>query len=142
MKYHFKIHGSSAEGFWGQGIELEGCQSQGDTREELLENLQEALDLYLSEPEDSKLIFPEPQRNLAGRNIVSVIVSPTVAVACKIRSIRLKRNLTQRQMCEALDIPHLSAYQRLEDPQRANPELKTLAKIKSVFPELKLDEVI
>lgn len=142
MKYHFKVHGNSAEGFWGQGIELEGCQSQGDNREELLENLSEALDLYLSEPKESKLLFPEPQRKVSGRNIVAVPVSPTVAVACKIRSIRLKRNLTQREMCEVLGIPHLSVYQRLEDPLRANRELKTLAKIKSVFPELKLDEVI
>ncbi|ASD65164.1 type II toxin-antitoxin system HicB family antitoxin [Bdellovibrio bacteriovorus] len=142
MKYHFRIHGSSKKGFWAEGVELQGCQSQGDTLEELYCNLQEALDLYLSEPEDSQMLFPEPQKNLNGKDFVAVVVSPTVAVACKIRSIRLKRNLTQRQMCDALGITHLSAYQRLEDPERANPELKTLAKLKSAFPELKLDEVI
>lgn len=142
MKYHFKVHGNSKEGFWAECVELAGCQSQGETREELLENLSEALDLYLSEPEDSQVLFPEPKKGLSGKNIISVSVSPTVAVACKIRSIRLKRNLTQREMCEVLGITHLSAYQRLEDPEKANPELKTLAKIKSVFPELKLDEVV
>lgn len=142
MKYHFVVHGNSREGYWAEGVELSGCQSQGSSKEDLLLNLREALDLYLSEPEDSRYIFPEPRKQTSGKNIISIPVSATVAMANKIRSIRLKRNLTQREMCEILDIGHLSSYQRLEDPQKANPELKTLAKIKSLFPELKLDEVI
>ncbi|MNJ93443.1 hypothetical protein D3C87_111250 [compost metagenome] len=142
MKYHFKVHGNEKDGFWAECLELPGCQSQGDSKAELIENLHEALDLFLSEPEDSKFVFEEPQRRLGGRNIIEITVSPSVAIANKMRSIRLLRKLTQREMCEVLGIAHLSAYQRLEDPRRANPEMKTLAKIKSVFPELKLDEVI
>ena len=56
MKYHFKVHKEKAKGFWAEGIELRGCRSQGDTLDDLEDNLKEALELFLSEPAHSKLI--------------------------------------------------------------------------------------
>lgn len=134
MKYHFKVH-KEKNGFWAECVEL-GCVTQGESKEELLSNMQEALDLFLSEPEDSTLVFAEPKNNLKGRNIVAVQVSPSVAFALELRQTRLKRRLTQKAMMELLGIRNLSNYQRLEDPDRANPELKTLFDLQDKLPEL------
>lgn len=52
MNYHFKIH-KEGDGFWAECIELPGCFTQADTKEELLLNMQEALGLYLEEDAES-----------------------------------------------------------------------------------------
>lgn len=139
MKYHFKVHKEKL-GFWAECIEL-NCHTQGDSKEELFLNMQDALDLSLSEPEDSKVIFAEPKRNLKGRNIVAVQVSPSVAFAMELRQARLKRKLTQKAMMGLLGIKNLSNYQRLEDPDRANPELKTLFELQGKLPELSVARI-
>lgn len=140
MKYHFKVH-TEANGFWAECIELPGCHSQGDTKVELMQNLEEALNLYLSEPADSKHIFPRPLNRSSAKSIVAVAVSPSVAFANRLREFRLRCKLTQHQMKDRLGIKHLSNYQRLEDPQRANPELQTMCHIKRQFPKFRFEDL-
>lgn len=140
MKYHFKIHKEKG-GYWAECVELEGCRTQGDTKAELLFNMDEALNLYLSEPADSKLIFPAPRRT-KGKNIVPIAVHPSVAIANRIRELRLTNNLTQVAMRDRLGIKSLSNYQRLEDPERANPEWRTLLLIKQAFPKFHVDDLM
>ena len=60
MKYHFKVH-KEKEGFWAECIELQGCVTQGDTKEELEANMKEALNLYLEENEDFEYLAPLPK---------------------------------------------------------------------------------
>lgn len=140
MKYHFKIHREKS-GYWAECIELVGCRAQGDDRKDLSDNMKESLDLYLSEPESSSVIFPEPRKNLKSKNIIEVQVSPNVAFALQLRQIRLKRNLTQKAMMSFLGIHHLSNYQRLENPKKANPELKTLFELQNQLPEMSLVKI-
>ena len=45
---HFRVHAEDG-GFWAQCIELPGCLTQADTREQLQLNAREALELYLGE---------------------------------------------------------------------------------------------
>jgi len=45
-------------------------------------------------------------------------------------------------MMDILGIKTLSNYQRLEDPKRANPELKTLAMILKAVPQMKLSSIM
>ena len=59
MKYHFKIH-KEKDGFWAECLELPGCFTEGDTKEELFANMQDALNTYIEEPEDSKHLAPLP----------------------------------------------------------------------------------
>lgn len=47
MKYNFKIHRED-NGYWAECIELDGCNSQGDSLEELIKNIKEALEIYLN----------------------------------------------------------------------------------------------
>ncbi|AGH95928.1 type II toxin-antitoxin system HicB family antitoxin [Pseudobdellovibrio exovorus] len=139
MKYHFKVH-KDKKGFWAECIELD-CLTQAESKEELVTNMQEALDLHLAEPENSNVLFPEPQADLKGRSIVAVQVSPSVAFAMELRQTRLKRKMTQKAMMELLGIRNLSNYQRLEDPDRANPELKTLFELQGKLPELSVARI-
>ncbi len=49
-------------GYYAYSPELEGCQSQGDTFEEVLKNIKEAIELYLetlSEEEKKYLLSKE-----------------------------------------------------------------------------------
>ncbi len=72
MKYHFKIH-KEGKGFWTQCIELAGCITEADSMDELQRNMQEALNLYVEEPEDSKELAHLPDESLqVTRNIVEI----------------------------------------------------------------------
>lgn len=141
MKYHFKIH-KEKRGYWAECIELEGCSTQGETRAELETNMSEVLNLYLSEPMTSRHLFPYPRTKISGKNIKLVEVEPSVAIANRIRELRIRSHLTQQMMKEFLGIKNLSNYQRLEDPERSNPEWATLMLIKSKFPQFKLDDLL
>ena len=138
MKYHFKIH-REKKGYWAESLELEGCRSQADNMQELLKNLSEALNLYLSEPQTSELIFPAAKKLIKTKKIIQVQVEPSIAFALQMKQIRQNRNLTQKDMMDLLNIKHLSNYQRLENPKKANPELKTLVELKSHLPELNVN---
>ncbi len=142
MKYHFKYFKDIRGGYWAECLELEGTRTEGVNKKHLFKNMREALDLTLSEPPDSRLIFPPPNPRLKGRNVVAIEVDPSVAMAMTIRQLRLKNELTQVAMKQRLGIKHLSNYQRLEDPNRANPEWKTLLMIKKAFPEFRLDPLL
>ena len=141
MHYHFKIH-KEKSGFWADCIELEGCRSEGSTMDDLKSNLQEALDLYLSEPSDSNLFFPEPKMKISKKDIIQITVSPNVAFAYNLRKQRILNNMTQKQVTEKLGLKNLYSYQRLESAKTSNPALSTLFKIKQVFPKLKVDDLI
>lgn len=140
MNYHFKIHKEDG-GFWAECLELNGCRTQADTREELDAAMEEALNLFLSESDDSMVKFSAPKK-VSGKNIVAVEVDPGVAMALVIRQTRLKRKLTQTQMKDLLGIKTLSNYQRLEDPKKANPELKTLVALTKAMPDLHISAII
>lgn len=85
MKYHFKIY-KEGTGFWAQCIELEGCITQGDSKEELFKNMQEALNLYIEEPADSKTFAALPNKSISlARNVVEVQVDPAIAFAFMVR---------------------------------------------------------
>lgn len=140
MEYHFKVHKEKV-GYSAECIELKGCRTEGDTMEELAQNMEESLNLFLAEQDNSTLTFPPP-KPLTGKNIVPVSVDAGVAFAMNLRQTRLKLNKTQNQMMNLLGIKTLSNYQRLEDPKRANPELKTLAMILKTVPQIKISAII
>lgn len=141
MKYHFKIQ-TEKRGYSAFCLELEGCQTQAEGKAELLRNMEEALNLFLSEPFSSRHVFTRPRKDLSGRNIVAVSVAPSVAFANRMRELRIRCGLTQVEMKKRLGIKNLSNYQRLEDPSRANPEWKTLFVIKKNFPKFKVEDLL
>jgi antitoxin HicB len=142
MFYHFRIHPEKKGGYWAKCIELEahGCHTQGDTMEELRHNMTEVLDLVLDEPQDSDILFPDPDPGIkTGRYVVRAQVSPKIALASMIRHARVRRAMTQKQAAEKLGMKNVYSYQRLESSKTVNPEFTTLLRIKKAFPEFSVD---
>jgi len=52
MKVKAIIHEADEGGFWAEVPALPGCSTQGDTMEELTENLKEAITLWMDVGED------------------------------------------------------------------------------------------
>ena len=141
MLYHFKVTKES-QGYSAECIELAGCVTQAESRDELLKNMSEALNLYLDEPADSKTTFPLPKKKLHGKNITPVRVQTRVAFAFALRRSRLKLKLTQREAAARIGIKgSLNNYQRLESSSTANPVLETLVQIKRAFPDFPIEEI-
>lgn len=139
MRYHFKIH-KEKKGYWAESLEKGlGVTSQGKTLEELSQNLQEALDLALDEPGDSKWMPPLPDASFKGRYVLEVAVNPKIAMATLVRMTRLQSGLTQREVAQKMGIKTLSTYQKLESSRTANPEWTTLVRLKQVLPDFPLE---
>ena len=133
MFYHFKVH-KEKNGFWAECVELEGCNAQGDSREELSVNMEESLNLYLSEPESSKYLFSMPSKTQKGmKNVEKVKVDTSVAFAMLIRQTRVKHHYTLKRMAGILEYKNLNSYVKLERPKTSNPELRTIANITKHF---------
>ena len=140
MRYHFKVH-KEKEGFWAECIELPGCVTQADTKEDLDLSMQEALNLYLEEVEDYEYLAPMPKTSIKEeRNVVEVPVDPSVALAFSIRYQRIKQGLTQREAADLLGMKAIYSYQRLE--KRCNPTLDLIYKLVLLFPALSLDKIL
>jgi len=141
MKYHFRVT-KEGEGYVAYCVELNGCQTQADTRKELIPNMKEALNLYLNEPADSKEIFPLPDNKIKGKNIVEIECAVKVAFAMLLRQARLGSKLSQKKVAEKMGYKNTFSYQKLEDSKTANPTLVTISKVKKVFPKLSLERIL
>jgi predicted RNase H-like HicB family nuclease len=139
MKYDFKIK-KEKTGYWANCLELKGCSTQAETLDELYVNMEEALNLYLDEPEDSKIDFPLPKlRKRKNKDIVGVEVQSKVAFALLLRHARHEKNLTQSKMAKLLNYSSVFSYQKLETSKSANPTLVKVQKLQKVLPNLRLD---
>jgi antitoxin HicB len=141
MKYHFKVH-KEGTGFWAECIELSGCVTEADSMEELRENMEEALNLYIEEPETSKKLAPLPDDSIThSRTIVEVQLDPLIAFSFMVRYYRIKHGLTQKEAARLLGFDQIYSYQRLEN-RKCNPSLRIISKLKKVFPDFSLDFAI
>jgi len=139
MHYHFKVYKEN-DGYWAECSELEGCTTQADTIEQLEKNMSEALDLYLSEPVDSKVIFPLPNEDYNTEDIYKVKVDPQVAFAFLLRRFRLLNKLTQNEIAHRMGWSNIWSYQRFENA-KSNPTLTILTKFHEIFPDLDINLV-
>jgi len=60
-------------GYYAFCPELEGCQSQGDTLEEVLENIKEAVELYIETLSEDEI------KDLLSRNVLTTSMEVKVA---------------------------------------------------------------
>ena len=141
MKYHFKVHKEGSR-FWAECLELDGCYTQADSMEDLYEMMQEALNLYISEPENSTRLAELPDDSIKrSKNVVEVPVDSEIAFSFLVRYHRIRHGMTQQQAAKKLGFDNINSYQRLER-KKCNPNLKTISKIKELFPEFSLDFAI
>ncbi|MDF9408446.1 toxin-antitoxin system HicB family antitoxin [Pelotomaculum isophthalicicum JI] len=69
-----EMNDESGHYFYGRIMELDGCQSTGDTLEELYKNINEALEGYIETKLENNLEIPRPasQEDYSGKFIVRV----------------------------------------------------------------------
>lgn len=60
-------------GFYAYCPKLEGCQSQGDTLEEVISNIREAIELYI------ETLDPDEAKKLLSKEILTTSMEVTVA---------------------------------------------------------------
>jgi len=137
MKYHFTIR--QDEALWiAQCIELAGCYTQTQSRNELDFKMKESLDSFLCEPKDPGFQFPLPRHMINSEKFAAVEVDPRIAFAMLLRQARTSRGWSQRKAADMMGFKNLYSYQRLEHCHTANPELMTLNIIKKTFTEFDL----
>ena len=69
-----EINDESGHYFYGRIMELDGCQSTGDTLDELYKNLNEALEGYIETKLENNLEIPRPanQEDYSGKFMVRI----------------------------------------------------------------------
>ncbi|MCM1245912.1 MAG: toxin-antitoxin system HicB family antitoxin [Roseburia sp.] len=67
-----EVNDKSGHYFYGKVLELDGCQSTGETLEELFKNLNEAMEGYLEVKLENNLPMPVPDsaENYSGKFVV------------------------------------------------------------------------
>jgi Uncharacterized conserved protein len=139
MNYHFTVN-KEENGFWAECCELPGCVAESDSLAGLSKECKESLNLYLEEPNDSKIIFPLPDISLdENKKLLLIAVEPEIALAVLLRYYRSNSKLTQKQVSQMLGMKNVYSYQRLE--KRSNPTLNVIKKIHTVFPDIKLEYI-
>ena len=111
--------------------DLEGCLSEGSTLEDALKNAKEALTGYLSSLFDRGFKLPESSKR-KGRNFYMIEPESEVATPIMLRKIRDGLKMNQSEAAKKLGISY-QAYQRLENPSKCNPTIKTLERVAKVF---------
>lgn len=118
-----------ADGYLVTFPDFENVMTYGQTTEEALANAEEALNGCLESDFERNFKIPEPSRS-SGKNMHQIPVAPHIAVAIMLRTLRADRS--QMEIAKQLNIAY-QVYQRLENPRKANPTVKTLEKIARVF---------
>ena len=98
----------------------------GNTEQEALEMAAEALNGVLESETARGISIPLP----AFQSEYAVEVEPNIAFALMLRKRRGEK--TQSEIADKLNISY-QQYQQLENPRKANPTLRTIAKLQKIF---------
>jgi antitoxin HicB len=109
--------------------DLENITTYGASLDEALANAEEALNGCLESDFERNFVIPEPSTSdKPGLHLIPV--APHIALAIMLRKLRAGRS--QLEVARQLHISY-QVYQRLENPRKANPTIKTLEKVARVF---------
>jgi antitoxin HicB len=111
--------------------DLKGCHTYGDTLTDALEMAREALSGYLASVFERGLKLPAATRP-KGTAVYLVEPDTSVQIPIMLREVRKEEGLSQEEVAARLNISY-QAYQKLENPNKCNPTVKTLEKIARVF---------
>lgn len=107
------------------------CFSDGETLEETLKNGKEALTGILKCMIEADEKIPTPSK-LTDKDIYYISPDKSVIFALELKMIRLAKGITQKEIADMLGIKY-QAYQKYENPAKANPTLKTIEKLERVL---------
>ena len=101
----------------------------GDNLDEAIKNAEEALNGSLESDFERGFKLTKPTKH-KGSEYVKIYLYPHIEISYNLRRIRAKES--QIDIANKLGISY-QAYQRLENPRKCNPTVKTLEKIAKVF---------
>ena len=108
--------------------DLPGCLNYGRTKAEALTNAAEAVSGYLASIFERGFVLPRPSSVKA-----SHWVGPSLPVrASLLRQLRAGLELSQEEAARRLRTSY-QAYQKLANPHRCNPTLRTLERVGKAF---------
>ena len=111
--------------------DLPGCVTFAETLAEAKAKAEEGLSGYLASIFDRGFKIPAPSK-IKGKNVYSILPEPSVLVPILLRKVREELRMNQIEAARRLGISYQS-YQKLENPNKANPTLKTLQKVARAF---------
>jgi antitoxin HicB len=112
--------------FIAQFPDMPNVQTFGNTHEEALAMAQDALEGCLESDVSRGLPIPPP----VYKKGYPIAVASHIAVSLQLRELRGEQS--QTDIARKLGLSY-QAYQRLENPRKANPTIKTLEKIARVY---------
>jgi antitoxin HicB len=128
MKYYAEI--SKSEGYYVVSFpDFKNINTYGETMEEAIQNAEEALNGALESDFERGYSLPKPTK-LKKKNTHPIKLYPHIEIAYLLK--RMRKGKSQVEVARKLGISY-QAYQKLENPRRCNPTIKTLEKLSSVF---------
>jgi antitoxin HicB len=109
--------------------DLENINTYGESLDAALKNAEEALNGVLETDFERGFSLPEIKEYQV-KNYYSIPVLPHLEIAYMLR--KLRNGKSQMQIARSLGISY-QAYQKLENPRKCNPTIKTLEKISAVL---------
>ena len=109
--------------------DMENVITFGSSLAEALSHAEESLNGCLESDFERNFTIPDPSP-VNGVDVYQIPVAPHIAVAIMLRKLRAERS--QIDVARQLNISY-QVYQRLENPRKSNPTVKTLEKIARVF---------
>jgi antitoxin HicB len=125
MVYHCTIKRTGGI-YIAQFPDMTNVQTYGHTHEEALAMAKEALEGCLECDISRGMPIPPPSY----KGGYPVTVASNIALSLQLRELRGRRS--QSAIAEKLGLSYQS-YQRLENPRKANPTVKTLEKIARIY---------
>ena len=109
--------------------DLPNINTYGDTIKEAKKNAEEALNGAIESDFERGFSIPEPTK-YKSKGYYPIKLNLHIELALQLR--KLRGNRSQSEIAEMLGISY-QAYQKLENPRKCNPTLKTLEKIAKTF---------
>jgi antitoxin HicB len=109
--------------------DFENINTYGGTPEDALYNASEALNGVLESDFERGFSLPV-EKKYSGKKYYQIQVHPHLEIAYTLK--KLRKNKSQVDIARALGISY-QAYQKLENPRKCNPTIKTLERISHVL---------
>lgn len=130
-----KIYYSAEDAVWyveAPGF-YEGIMTYGESVEQAKEMASDAITGLIESYVDRQIPFEIPPFGAAPDTYL-IEPAPSVSFALWLRQKRKASGMTLTDVADKLGVKY-QVYQRLEDPAKTNPTLKTIAKLEKVFGE-------
>ncbi|KJU82688.1 Uncharacterized protein family UPF0150 domain protein [Candidatus Magnetobacterium bavaricum] len=119
------------ENFTVEFPDLKGCITYGDTIEAAKVYAKDAMSAFLASMFDRGFKIPEPS-DIKGENVYLIEPEPYASVPILLRKLRQEFGYSQIDVSKKIGIPY-QVYQKLENPNKCNPTVKTLEKIANIY---------